>query len=145
VIFLNRKTIVATSLLMVLVLVWFGHRWMESDIAMPPPVDERLHIKAVERRAWGDVANQIDDILVVARGRYALVSTNIDLDNIEVLEKRGGTWVRITPNGWGDNVDRWSLIQIGIPFSAANALVNGMRYQWHHLGGGPDVPVRSFF
>ena len=112
---------------------------------MPPPIDERLHIEAVERQAWGNVADQIDSIVIVARGSYALVSTNIDLDNLEVFEKREGRWVRITPNGWQHNIDRQSLMHIGVPFRDANALVNGMRFQWHRLGGRPDVPAPSRF
>lgn len=121
------------------------YAWLESGRAQPPPIDERLHIEAAERRAWGDISSDTAQMIVVADGRYALVSTDIDMFNLEAFEKRSGRWTRLTPNGWQVNVDRMSLMRIGIPFWKANTLVNGMRYQWHKLGEGPDVPPASRF
>ncbi len=140
----KQKAAIAVGILLAVLVV--GYTALERDIAVPPPRDERLHIEATERRMWEpDVANQIFSITVVARGRYALVSTSIDMDNIGILEKRGGRWIRVTPNGWSTNISRVQLMRVGVPFEVANALVNGMRYQWHRAGHIAEPPPDSRF
>jgi hypothetical protein len=107
------------------------------DYAQPPDSRTSARVISTELRSWDLPRSQIHKILIVQRGDYAAVATSIDLDNVELLKRTPGGWVRITPNGWADNIDKWAIYRDGVPWWTANALGNGILRLWHIEGYNP--------
>jgi hypothetical protein len=120
----NRLTKAVAYLAGVLLLT--GVAMVLLDAAMPPSDTTALQIRNVEIQSWNLPRSDIHRMLIVTRGDYAAVATNIDFDNIELLKRTANGWTRITPNGWRHDVDKWAIFRAGVPWWTANALGNGL-------------------
>jgi hypothetical protein len=114
--------------------------WFFDAADIPDPRDSSA-ILAVECSTWGSVPSQVTGMFVVQRGSYAAVNAFIDTKNLSLYRRKSGAWVRVTRNGWLHEYDKMAFWKAGAPLFISNALVNGLRREYHRwTAHTPNLP-----
>jgi hypothetical protein len=119
--------------LIVLVFFVYGCNMWFNDAATVPNAAAKRAILLAECKHWSPSVRHwgATGIIVVQRDSYAAVTTFIDFKNLALYRNTSGQWQRITPNGWLYDYDKMSFWRAGAPLLISNALVNGLRREYH--------------
>lgn len=117
----------------VLLLSVYGCNIWFHDAANVPNSAARRSILLAECNQWPLSIRRWDGtgIIIVQRDSYAAVTTFIDLKNLALYRGISGHWLRITKNGWLHDYDKMAFWRAGVPLLVSNALVNGLRREYH--------------